>query len=84
MISRNHDISNIKKISLKLKWSAGERLLVGVAGIPGAGKSTFARNLVAALSSVDGDGCAQLITMDGFHLTKHQLDQMPVRPRYPY
>lgn len=48
--------------------AAGPRRVLGVAGPPGAGKSTLAAALVAAL----GDR-AVLVPMDGFHLAQAEL-----------
>ncbi|WP_062464378.1 hypothetical protein [Demequina soli] len=47
------------------------RAIVGIAGIPGAGKSTLARDLVAALENA-GTRAAYL-PMDGFHLSAAAL-----------
>jgi pantothenate kinase len=46
----------------------GNRRLLGIAGAPGAGKSTLARAVVEAL----GDA-ARLVPMDGFHLANAEL-----------
>ncbi|MFI2373446.1 nucleoside/nucleotide kinase family protein [Streptomyces sp. NPDC018833] len=46
----------------------GRRRILGLAGAPGAGKSTLARHLVTAL-----DGLAVLVPMDGFHLAQSEL-----------
>ncbi|MEU5400465.1 nucleoside/nucleotide kinase family protein [Streptomyces sp. NPDC005963] len=46
----------------------GTRRLLGIAGAPGAGKSTLAARLVDAL-----DGLAVLVPMDGFHLAQSEL-----------
>ena len=48
-----------------------ERLIVGIAGPPGASKSTLATQLVALLS-----GRAALVPMDGFHLANSVLDNL--------
>ncbi len=48
-----------------------ERLIVGIAGPPGAAKSTLASQLVALLS-----GDAVLVPMDGFHLANSVLDNL--------
>ena len=48
-----------------------ERLIVGIAGPPGASKSTLASQLVALLS-----GHAVLVPMDGFHLANSVLDNL--------
>lgn len=49
----------------------GGRRVLGIAGPPGAGKSTLAERLVAAL-----DGRAALVPMDGFHLAAAELDRL--------
>lgn len=47
---------------------AGPRQLLGIAGAPGAGKSTLAERLVAAVGPT-----ARLVPMDGFHLAQSEL-----------
>jgi pantothenate kinase len=54
----------------------GSRLLVGVAGEPGAGKSTLA----TALAEPYGDRAA-VVPMDGFHLADVTLDRLGLRDR---
>ncbi len=49
----------------------GGRSVLGIAGPPGAGKSTLAERLVVAL-----DGRAALVPMDGFHLAAAELDRL--------
>ncbi|MHB9759564.1 nucleoside/nucleotide kinase family protein [Streptomyces sp. BYX5S] len=49
----------------------GPRRLLGVAGPPGAGKTTLAESLVDAL-----DGLAVLVPMDGFHLADTELARL--------
>jgi pantothenate kinase len=51
--------------------SAGGRRILGIAGAPGAGKSTLAAGLAAAL----GDR-AVLVPMDGFHLAEAELHRL--------
>ncbi|KAA1468339.1 P-loop containing nucleoside triphosphate hydrolase protein [Dentipellis sp. KUC8613] len=58
------------------------RLLVGISGIPASGKSTLAELVVAhtntALAeSPDPDAHAILVGLDGWHLTRAQLDALP-------
>ncbi|MCX4717503.1 nucleoside/nucleotide kinase family protein [Streptomyces virginiae] len=50
----------------------GERRVLGIAGPPGAGKSTLAARLADAL----GPGRAVVVPMDGFHLAQAELDRM--------
>jgi pantothenate kinase len=52
------------------------RALLGLAGPPGAGKSTLARRLVTAA----GPGVAW-VPMDGFHLADAALDRLGLRDR---
>jgi pantothenate kinase len=50
--------------------SAGSRVLLGIAGEPGGGKSTVAAALAAAL------GDAVVVPMDGFHLANAELARL--------
>lgn len=54
----------------------GERVLLGITGAPGAGKSTLAAGLVAALP-----GLSVVVPMDGFHLDDAVLDRLGRRDR---
>lgn len=56
--------------------ATGGRRILGIVGPPGAGKSTLAQALVAAL----GDQ-AQLVPMDGFHLSNRELHRLGRRQR---
>ncbi|TDE90929.1 nucleoside/nucleotide kinase family protein [Occultella glacieicola] len=51
-----------------------DRVLLGVVGSPGAGKSTLTDALGAALES-DGLRCA-VVGMDGFHLAQAELERL--------
>ncbi|GGM45096.1 nucleoside/nucleotide kinase family protein [Micromonospora sonchi] len=50
---------------------AGPRQLLGIAGAPGAGKSTLAEQVVAAVGPA-----ARLVPMDGFHLAQAELRRL--------
>jgi pantothenate kinase len=56
--------------------AAGARRILGIAGAPGAGKSTVAQLVVRAL----GDD-ARLVGMDGFHLAQSELVRLGRRDR---
>jgi pantothenate kinase len=58
----------------------GRRALLGIAGGPGAGKSTLAEYLVRALNA-DGPPWAAHVPMDGFHLADAELDRLGRRDR---
>ncbi|KAL6864066.1 P-loop containing nucleoside triphosphate hydrolase protein [Trichoderma novae-zelandiae] len=59
------------------------RLLIGIAGIPGSGKTTLAQtitdslNAVARQTSPSAPPPASFLPMDGFHLTRAALSAMP-------
>lgn len=61
-----------------LRPAAGERVLIGIVGAPGAGKSTLARALTATLDQ-DEPGSAVQVPMDGFHLADGQLERLGLR-----
>lgn len=69
---------------------ADERLVVAIAGPPGAGKSTLSAYLRDALNGGEAggdpaagpaDGPAVIVPMDGFHLDNVILDQRGLRSR---
>ncbi|KAH9947375.1 P-loop containing nucleoside triphosphate hydrolase protein, partial [Amylocystis lapponica] len=64
------------------------RLLVGIAGVPASGKSTLAQLIVNHINAASrttrapddldhGKDTAVLISLDGWHLTRAQLDEFP-------
>jgi len=62
---------------LRARLESGQRMLLGVTGAPGSGKSTFA----AALHRLFGAGAAVVVPMDGFHLGNAIIDGTPLRQR---
>ncbi|MGW2645755.1 nucleoside/nucleotide kinase family protein [Streptomyces sp. NPDC001393] len=58
----------------------GRRALLGIAGSPGAGKTTLAEHLVRTLNA-DGPPWAAHVPMDGFHLADTELDRLGRRDR---
>ncbi|GGV38865.1 nucleoside/nucleotide kinase family protein [Streptomyces griseoflavus] len=59
---------------------AGRRAVLGIAGGPGAGKSTLAGHLVRELNG-SGEPWAAHVPMDGFHLADAELDRLGRRDR---
>ncbi|KAF3011262.1 hypothetical protein E8E13_011670 [Curvularia kusanoi] len=66
--------------------SGSKRLMVAVSGIPGSGKTTLAAQVSNGLNSKhaqsspgthNGNPIAAFIPMDGYHLSRAQLDAMP-------
>lgn len=56
------------------------RVVIGLTGPPGSGKTTLAETLVGALNSAT-PGSAAYLPMDGFHLSNAVLDQLGRRGR---
>src|SRR5690606_34826845 len=58
----------------------GRRAILGIAGSPGAGKSTLAGHLVRELNGT-GEPWVAHVPMDGFHLADAELDRLGRRDR---
>lgn len=56
--------------------SSNSRYLIALSGLPGSGKSTLVARLAHEVN-VRQSGAMMTLSMDGFHLTKAQLCQMP-------
>ena len=54
----------------------GRRAILGVAGAPGAGKTTFVEALVAEVARSHGAAWVAHLPMDGFHLADAQLRRL--------
>lgn len=59
----------------------GGRAVLGIAGVPGAGKSTLAEAVIAQVAEERGHGFVAHVPMDGFHLADVQLDRLGLRDR---
>lgn len=57
--------------------NTGTRQMLGIAGCPGTGKSTFAQHLLGELGT---DQCV-IVPMDGFHLANELIDGTPLQRR---
>lgn len=62
---------------LTLLQSNHTRLVIGLAGLPGSGKTTLTQAWERQVNLREGAGVAKALSMDGFHFTKTQLSQMP-------
>ena len=60
--------------------AADRRVIVGIAGAPGSGKSTVAEKLVDAINIRDA-GAAAVLPMDGYHFDDTLLNQLGRRER---
>ncbi|KAJ5732634.1 hypothetical protein N7493_004115 [Penicillium malachiteum] len=77
-------LDHVDRLALKIQAlnktkDATSRILIGVSGIPGSGKSTLGEAVAARLNKLAGsDGqFAVCIPMDGYHLSRAQLAAMP-------
>jgi pantothenate kinase len=68
-------------IDALLATSDGDRVLLGICGPPGSGKSFFARELAAGANSRHGSPIATVFPMDGFHLANEVLIDLGRRDR---
>lgn len=55
----------------------GDRIVIAIAGMPGSGKTTLAARVAQLINKISGKDIAEVVPMDGFHLTRAQLDQFP-------
>ncbi|MCU1515303.1 MAG: panthothenate kinase [Pseudarthrobacter sp.] len=63
--------------ALRQRLAGGRRIMLGITGAPGSGKSTFA----AWLQQQFGPDLAVAVPMDGFHLGNAIIDGTPLRQR---
>lgn len=63
--------------ALRRRLTPGTRTILGIAGAPGSGKSTFA----AWIQQQFAPGSAVVVPMDGFHLGNAIIDGTPLRTR---
>lgn len=75
------DATTLLRETLTLTERAPGRVILGIAGAPGAGKSTLAEYLVAAAAARLGPGAAAYVPMDGFHLSNLQLERLGLTAR---
>lgn len=68
-------LSRLVSHILQMESAAGHRIAIGIAGGPGAGKSTLAAELVTMLNATKV-GSAALVPMDGFHMRHAKLEAL--------
>ena len=68
-------LSRLVSHILQMQSAADHRLAIGIAGGPGAGKSTLAAELVTMLNA-SKPGSAALVPMDGFHMRHAKLEAL--------
>ena len=71
------DAVDAARVLLDAALRSGSRRLLGIAGAPGAGKSTLTELLAERLPA----GCCVVVPMDGFHLADVALDRLGRRDR---
>jgi pantothenate kinase len=59
-----------------LRPGPGRRVMIGIAGSPGAGKTTLAQQLTQALVAQLGPELVAYLPMDGFHLADVELERL--------
>jgi pantothenate kinase len=78
----DHGVELVDRLD-ELLTAAGPdgRVIVGLVGPPGAGKSTLARTLAGAAEARHGAGAVVVLPMDGFHLANEVLEALGRRQR---
>ena len=67
----------LSELLRELDAAPDRRRVVGIAGVPGAGKSTLAGRLAEAVNIRHGRPVAMALGMDGFHLSRAVLATFP-------
>lgn len=71
-MNKRTDIESIKKQIHALGNKKNRRIIIGICGLPGAGKSTLASALIQCFNS-ELDNIAAYFPMDGFHKSNKEL-----------
>ncbi len=68
------------KVLLDAKSAKQGRYLLGLAGSPASGKSTFSGQLVDGINRELNKDAAVVVPMDGYHFSNEVLDEKELRP----
>jgi pantothenate kinase len=72
-----HEVAAALLPHVRRRAAGRRRLLLGLAGPPGVGKSKLAAALTAAYDGAEGaEGAAVVVGMDGFHLRQERLERL--------
>jgi pantothenate kinase len=77
MSARSIDLGGLIR---QIEMRGNERLIVGIAGSPGSGKSTIAGHLEVSLNA-NQPGFAAILPLDGFHFDDILLEKLDRRAR---
>jgi pantothenate kinase len=75
---RNVTLDDLVRLTAEL--DASRRVVVAIVGAPASGKSTLAERLVSRLNET-AEGCAALLSMDGYHYDDRILIERGLRAR---
>eukprot|EP00808_Paulinella_micropora_P032284 g55462.t1 len=70
-------VDEIIELSKKPLPEGRTRWLIGLVGVPGSGKSFLANTIKRDVNNYAKANIVTVVPMDGFHLTRKQLDAMP-------
>jgi pantothenate kinase len=71
-------VDDLAQSLIRSSKEKGKRTLIGLCGIPGSGKSQLAKHVVERINAIHNtEQIAIVVGMDGWHLTRAQLAQMP-------
>lgn len=65
---------------IRARGIAGRRVVIGIAGSPGGGKTTLAKAIVDSVNEIE-PGIAVHLPLDGFHLANSTLTRLGLRDR---
>lgn len=79
-VATSETVDRYVKVLLNAKSAKQGRYLLGLAGAPASGKSTFSAQLVDGINRKLNKDIAVVVPMDGYHFSNEVLDQMGLKP----